>query len=627
MNKSFGKLKSRNPSHPLKDQALEGEQFASRAMAAFGLLLAAIFLLSLRYFYLQVISHDEFSTRSINNRVRIVPVAPNRGLIYDRRGRPIAQNLPAYRLELVPEKVDDLEKTILALGEIIEFPDDVLEKFQHARKQHRVFDGVPLKFSLSDEEVARFAVDRFRFPGVDIVPYLARHYPYRGLLTHVLGYVGRPDANDLRRVDAGNYRGTTHIGKVGIERYYEDRLHGVSGVEKIETNVQGRRLQVLDRQDPVHGDDLILSLDVLVQQAAWQALGERAGAVVAIDPKDGSILAMVSKPSFDANAFVQGISGPDYRAILNAPDRPLFNRALQGGYGPGSTIKPFIALAGLELGVVTPEKRVFSTGKFFLPGVQRPYHDWKPGGHGWVNIYGALEQSVNTYFYNLALDLGIDAMHDFLSGFGFGNKTGLDLLGENPGVLPSRQWKRGQFGQPWYPGETVIAGIGQGFIVSSPLQLATALATLVNGGARFAPRLLFASKSAGDGQAQRLKAPLVQQIPVDDPANWDIVREGMRRVVHGQKGTARAIKPESGYQIAGKSGTTQVVAQEDGTKQLATQTPRQLRHHALFIAYAPFNDPEIVVAVVVEHGGGGSKEAGPVARAVIDSWLNQEPLR
>jgi len=624
---NLGKLTSRNPSQPLKDQVLEGNLFASRAVTAFGLVLAAIFLLSLRYVYLQVISHDEFTTRSINNRVRIFPVAPNRGLIYDRRGRLVAQNLPAYRLELVPEKVDDLEVTILALGEIIEFPEDVLEKFQRARKQRRIFDSVPLKFNLSGEEVARFAVDRHRFPGVEVVPYLARHYPFGELLTHVLGYVGRPDESDLRRVDAGNYRGTTHIGKVGIERYYEDELHGVSGVEKIETNVQGRRLQVLDRQDPVHGDDLILSLDVLVQQAAWDALGEQAGAVVALDPKDGSVLAMVSKPSFDANAFVHGISGPDYRAILNAAGRPLYNRALQGGYGPGSTIKPFVALAGLELGVVTPDKRVFSSGKFFLPGVTRPYHDWKSGGHGWVNIYGALEQSVNTYFYQLALDMGIDNMHDFLSRFGFGERTGLDLLGENPGVLPSRQWKRGQFGQPWYPGETVIAGIGQGFIVTTPLQLATALAALVNGGARFAPRLLFASKSAGDEQAQRLKAPVVQQVPVADPANWDIVREGMRRVVHGQKGTARAIKPESGYQIAGKSGTAQVVAQESGEKQKASQTPRQLRHHALFIAYAPFTNPGIVVAVVIEHGGGGSKEAAPVARAVIDSWLNQEPLR
>jgi penicillin-binding protein 2 len=621
---NIGRLKAKGRGQVLKDQALESSLFASRAMTAFLLVLLAALMLSLRYFYLQVISHDEFSVRSASNRVRIVPVAPNRGLVYDRRGRPVAQNLPAYRLEVVPEKVENLDETLLALGEIIELPEDLLERFQSARKQHRDFDSVPLKFNLTEQEVARFSVDRHNLPGVEVVPYLSRYYPYGELLTHVMGYVGRLDEDDMERVDRGNYRGTTHIGKGGIERYYEDRLHGVSGVEKIETNAQGRRLQVLERQDPAHGDDLILSLDVQVQQAAWDALGDRAGAVVAIDPNDGSVLAMVSKPSFDANAFVHGISGPDYRAILNAPGRPLFNRALQGGYGPGSTIKPFVALAGLEQGVVKPEKQVFSTGQYFLPGQNRPYHDWKPGGHGWVDIQGALEQSVNTYFYQLARDMGIDKMHDYLSHFGLGEKTGLDLLGENAGVLPSRQWKRGQFGQPWYPGETIIAGIGQGFNVATPVQMANALSTLANGGTRFAPRLLFASKAAGDGQAEKITAPVLQQVPVQDPVNWDIVREGMRRVVHGERGTARAIKPKSGYQIAGKSGTAQVVAQADGEKQNASQTALHLRHHALFIAYAPFTRPGIVVAVVVEHGGGGSREAAPVARAVIDAWLNQE---
>lgn len=621
---NVGRLTSQGRGQVLKDQALEGRMFASRAMTAFLLVLLAVLMLCLRYFYLQVISHDEFSVRSASNRVRVVPVAPNRGLVYDRRGRPVAQNLPAYRLQVVPEKVENLDETMLELGKIIELPEDLLEKFRSSRKQHRVFDSVPLKFNLTEEEVARFSVDRHNLPGVEVVPYLSRYYPYGALLTHVLGYVGRLDEDDMERVDQGNYRGTTHIGKGGIERYYEDRLHGISGIEKIETNAQGRRLQVLERQDPAHGDDLILSLDVQVQQAAWDALGDRAGAVVAIDPNNGSVLAMVSKPSFDANAFVHGISGEDYRAILNAPGRPLFNRAIQGGYGPGSTIKPFVALAGLEQGVVTPEKRVFSTGQYFLPGQDRPYHDWKPGGHGWVDLQGALEQSVNTYFYQLARDMGIDRMHDYLSQFGLGEKTGLDLLGENSGLLPSRQWKRGQFGLPWYPGETIIAGIGQGFNVATPVQLANSLSTLANGGTRFAPRLLFASKSAGDRHAEKVTAPVMQQVPVRDPLNWDIVREGMRRVVHGERGTARAIKPESAYQIAGKSGTAQVVGQVGGEKQKASQTAEHLRHHALFIAYAPFTRPGIVVAVVVEHGGGGSKVAAPVARAVIDAWLNQE---
>jgi penicillin-binding protein 2 len=441
----------------------------------------------------------------------------------------------------------------------------------------------------------------------------------------VLGYVGRLDVDDLAEVDEDNYRGTTHIGKAGIEKYYETQLHGVNGVEKIETNVQGRVLKVLERENPVHGDDLILAIDVQVQQVAWDALGDRPGAVVAIDPRDGAVLALVSKPAFDPNLFVHGISGEDYQAILNAPGRPLFNRPLLGGYEPGSTLKPFIGLAGLELGVVNENKRVFSNGQFFLPGVSRPYRDWKKGGHGWVTMIEALEQSVNTYFYQLALDLGIDRMHDYLAQFGFGAPTGLDLLGEKAGVLPSREWKRAQFSAPWYPGETVIAGIGQGFNVATPVQLANAVATMANGGTRFEPRLLYAAKHAGNEQADKTQAPVAFQIPVVSAANWQLVQAGMRRVVHGERGTARAIKPESGsgFEIAGKSGTAQVAAQardEDMDETTATH----LRHHALFIAYAPFDHPTIAVAVVVEHGGGGSRQAAPVARAVIDAWLSQE---
>jgi penicillin-binding protein 2 len=608
---------------PLKDQVQEGRQFNARALTAFLIILAAIFLLSLRYIYLQVINYEEFTARSITNQVRIVPVAPNRGLIYDRRGRPIAENRPAYRLELVPEKVADVKQVIETLGLIVDLPDDAFEKFQDSKKRYRDFDSVPLKFNLTEEEVARFAVDRHQLTGVEIVPYLARYYPYGELLTHVLGYVGRLDVDDLNRVDKGNYRGTTHLGKSGIERYYEDELHGISGIEKIETNAQGRILKVLERENPVHGDDLILALDVQVQQAAWDALGDRPGAVVAIDPTDGSVLALVSKPAFDPNLFVHGISSQDYNAILAAPGRPLFNRSLLGGYEPGSTLKPFLGLGGLETGVVTAQDQVFSSGAYYLPGVSRPYRDWKKGGHGRVNLLEALEQSVNTYFYQLAYDMGIDRMHDYLDQFGFGKPTGLDLLGENSGVLPSRAWKRAQFAEPWYPGETIIAGIGQGFNVVTPVQLANAVATLSNGGTRYMPRLLYASKHAGNDQADKVHAPVEIQVPVSDQANWDLIHAGMRLVIHGAKGTARAIKPESGFEIAGKSGTSQVAAQAVD-EDMDDSTAAHLRHHALFIAYAPYVNPTIAVAVVVEHGGGGSREAAPVARAVIDAWLSQE---
>jgi penicillin-binding protein 2 len=609
---------------PLKDHVLEGRLFQTRAMFAFLLVLLAIILLGLRYVYLQVIRYEEFATRSTSNQVRIVPAPPNRGLIYDRRGRPIAENQPAYRLELVPEKVGNLRETIESLSQIIELPEDAYTTFEAARTRYRVFDSVPLKFNLSEEEVARFAVDRHRYDGVEVVPYLSRHYPYGELLTHVLGYVGRLDASDLSNVDDGNYRGTTHIGKVGVERYYEKQLHGVSGLEKLETNVQGRTLRVLERAAPIHGDDLILSLDVQVQQAAWDALGDRPGAVVAIDPNDGSVLALVSKPAFDPNLFVRGISSEDYREILAAPARPLFNRALLGGYEPGSTIKPFLGLAGLELGVIDVEDRVFSNGRFFLQGLDRPFRDWKRGGHGWVNIYGALEQSVNTYFYELALDLGIDRMHEYLAQFGFGQATGLDLQGENSGLLPSRAWKRGRYGLPWYPGETVIAGIGQGFNVVTPLQLANAAATLANGGTRFEPRLLYASKLAGEAGTQAIKesAPIALHVPVRAAANWEVIHEGMRQVVHGAQGTARAIRPEPPLVIAGKSGTAQVVGQAED-EDMDETTARHLRHHALFIAFAPYGQASIAVAAVVEHGGGGSRQAAPVARAVIDAWLEQ----
>jgi len=613
------------PLRPLKDPYLEAQLFRSRIVTGFALMMVVVIGLMARYFWLQVIKHEEFSTQSTNNQVKLVPVAPNRGLIYDRRGRPIAENLPAYRLELVPEKVEDEEETIARLGQLVELPEDVLERFNKDRKRYRSFEAVPLKFNLSEEEVARFAVDRHRYAGVDVVPYLSRHYPYKDLLTHVLGYVGRIDENDLAGIDPDDYRANSHIGKSGIEKQYEDRLHGRSGLETVETNVQGRVIQVLERQDPRHGDDLVLSLDIAVQQAAWEALGDRPGSVVAIKPDDGSVLAMVSKPGFDPNPFVYGISAAAYKAILEAPGRALFNRAIQGGFEPGSTLKPFVGLAALEKGVATPERRVFSSGKFFLPGVERPYRDWREGGHGWVNIETALEMSVNTYFYQLALELGIDGMHDFLQHFGFGQATGVDLPGESAGVLPSRDWKRGRYNQPWYPGETVIAGIGQGFNVVTPMQLAVALSTLVNNGRRFEPRLLYAAKQPTDEKAQKIMAPVADGIAVVNPVNWDAVRRGMRRVIHGSAGSARALLPLNGFEMAGKSGTAQVVKQSQDEDKQSADVAAHLRHHALFIAYAPYDRPSSVVAVVVEHGGGGSREAAPVAKSVIESWLAQEP--
>jgi len=613
----------------IKNERDERRLFKSRAWI--GLLIISLCMLALlgRYVWLQVYSYDNFSTRSESNRVSVRPVAPNRGVIYDRRGRVIAENRPAYRLEIIPEKVagktPGIEVLLDELSKIIVLSEDDRQGFHKARGHYRVFDSVPVKFNLNEREVARFAVNRHRFQGADVVPYLSRHYPYGELLTHVLGYIGRLDAEDIASVDEANYRGTRTIGKIGIEKIREKELHGLSGFERVETNVRGRVLKVLERHDAIPGTDLVLSIDVAVQRAAWDALGDRPGSVVAIDPLDGSVIALVSKPAYDPNAFVHGISQQAFRDILDAPGRPLFNRALKGGYEPGSTLKPFVALAGLELDLITPQTRVFSNGKFYIEGYDRPYRDWKDMGHGWVDLCSALEQSVNTYFYQLAMNLGIDRMHDYLSQFGFGSPTGIDVPGEGKGLLPSREWKRAVHELPWYPGETVIAGIGQGFNVVTPLQLANAVATLVNGGTRYSPRLVYATKPAGVERAKRLKAPVEMQVPVKDPQDWQAVLDGMDRVVNGSRGTARRIAVDAPYRIGGKTGTAQVYKLGKDKDYKNREVPEHLRDHALFIAFAPVDAPRIAIAVVVEHGGAGSKAAAPVARVTLDAWLAQEP--
>jgi len=612
----------------IKDEQEEQRLFSRRAKVGFAVIVLCIFALLGRYVWLQVFAFDSFATRSENNRVAVRPVVPNRGVIYDRRGRVIAENRPAYRLEIVPEKVsgkaEGLEALLNELSTLITLSEDDRKAFHKSRRSYRLFDSVPLKFNLDEKEVARFAVNRHRFQGADVVPYLSRYYPYGELLTHILGYTGRLDEDDISQVDAGNYRGTRTIGKIGIEKYRETELHGTSGFERVETNVRGRVLKVLERQDAIPGTDLVLSIDVAVQQAAWDALGDRPGSVVAIDPTDGSVIAMVSKPAYDPNAFVGGISQKAYNEILNAPGRPLFNRALNGSYEPGSTLKPFVGLAGLELGLVTPETRVFSNGKFYIEGYDRPYRDWKDTGHGWVTIRSALEQSVNTYFYQLAMNMGIDRMHDYLAQFGFGTATGIDVPGEGKGLLPSRDWKRGALSEPWYPGETVIAGIGQGFNVVTPLQLANAVSALVNGGTLYSPRLLYASKPAGVERAKRVNAPVVLQIPVQDRQDWQVVLDGMDDVVNGVRGTARRVAADTHFRTGGKTGTAQVyqlaATQRDKNKDVA----EHLRDHAWFIAFAPVDAPKIAISVVVEHGGGGSTAAAPVASATLDVWLDQE---
>lgn len=614
--------------HAIKDERDERRLFEVRAWVGFVCIVLLMLALLGRYVWLQVFAFDSYVTRSENNRVAVRPVVPNRGVIYDRRGRVIAENQPAYRLEIVPEKVpgklSGLEALLDELANLIDLSDDDRKAFHKSRGNYRSFDSVPLKFKLSESEVARFAVNRHRLQGVDVVPYLSRHYPHGELLAHILGYTGRLDEDDISAVDEGNYRGTRTIGKIGIEKFQEKELHGISGFERVETNVLGRVLKVLERKDAIPGMDLVLSIDVAVQQAAWEALGDRPGSVVAIDPADGSVIALVSKPAYDPNAFVGGISQKAYSEILNAPGRPLFNRALNGGYEPGSTLKPFVGLAGLEMDLVTAETRVFSNGNFYIQGYDRPYRDWRDGGHGWVDIRSALEQSVNTYFYQLAMNMGIDRMHDYLAQFGFGSVTGIDVPGEGKGLLPSRDWKRSALGEPWYPGETVIAGIGQGFNVVTPLQLANAVTALVNGGTRYAPRLLYAAKPAGAEKARRVSAPVELQIPVRDPQDWQTILEGMELVVNGTRGTARKVAVDAHFRTGGKTGTAQVYQLEARKEDNPDEVAEHLRDHAWFIAFAPVDAPRVAIAVVVEHGGGGSTAAAPVARVTLDAWLDQE---
>lgn len=593
------------------DSRLALAQVDRRFRFLVALMLVVLGLLGLRLGLLQLGDHEQYAAQADDNRISLNALPPNRGLILDRRGRVLAENLPAYRLVVVPERADDLDDTLARLADIVPVSADERRRFQQQRARSRPFESITLKSNLDQEEVARLAIHRHRLPGVDIEPYLTRHYPHGGLFAHLVGYVGRIDERDRRRLEADRYRATTHVGKTGIERQYESRLHGMSGFERVETNAQGRVLRVLERTDPQPGEDLRLNVDLDVQRAAYEALGEYAGAVVVLEVQTGRVVALVSKPGFDPNLFVHGISHADYDWLLAHHQRPLFNRVLSGGYEPGSTVKPFIALAGLDAGVVTPETEVFSTGQYRLPGHSRTYGDWKAGGHGRVDLELALAESVNVYFYRLAVELGIDRISRELALFGFGRSSGLDLPGENSGILPTRSWKRATFNQPWFPGETVITGIGQGFTVVTPVQLARATAALAGRGETAAPALV--------GQREP-----VQMVRHDD-AHWQAIHEGMEAVVHGASGTARAIGSRLNVRMAGKTGTSQVFGRpgedEEADDREQDELPEFLRNHALFTGFAPAEAPRLVVTVVAEHGGGGSSVAAPIAASVMNAAL------
>jgi len=591
------------------------------------IILAVLFILLLsggllaRMFWLQVVQYEHHSTLSENNRVHVQPIPPSRGRIYDRNGVVLAENRPSFSLNITRERVPDLDATVTLVKELLELGDEDIEQLKRRLDQRRrPFEAVPVMFNLTEDQIARIAVNQFRLPGIEVQASFVRHYPQAEHFAHAVGYVGRINEREMERIDRVAYAGTHYIGKTGVERFYEDLLHGKVGYEEVETNARGRVLRVLKRTEPESGKDLTLHLDSRLQAVAEEALGARRGAIVAIEPQTGGVLAYVSQPSFDPNLFVTGISHKDYGALRDSIDQPLFNRVLRGHYPPGSTIKQIVALAGLEYGVTTRTARVYDPGFYQLPNNSHKYRNWNRYGDGWVDMKLAMARSNDTYFYDLAHKLGIDRMHEFMSQFGLGSRVSLDMFEESAGLMPSREWKRASRRQPWYPGETLITGIGQGYMLTTPLQLAHSTALIANRGVWKRPRLL----AHADGVApQETDTP--PDVKLKNPDDWDFIIDTMEEVMHGERGTSRAAALGAPYRIAGKTGTAQVVAIAQGARYDSAALQERHRDHALYVGFAPADDPKIAVAVMVENGESGGRVAAPVARTLFDAWLLPEP--
>lgn len=601
----------------IRNNATEAAAFRTRALIGFGAVVIALGVLAGWYFKLQVIDHDIYAKRSEANRIKPRPVVPGRGLILDRKGRILADNEQAYRLEVTPEEAGDTRRLVSELSRIIALSPDDIARFDRERKAQRSFHAVTLKLRISEDEMARFALDRWRFPGVEVVPYLNRHYPYGDLFAHVVGYVGRTDESDVARY------GQAHLlypqtGRTGLERYYDEALRGRIGYEQVETNVEGRALRRLGLLPATAGADLRLSVDADLQQAMVLAFGGLHGSAVAVEPATGNILGMVSLPSFDPNLFVNGISHTDYRSLMDDPARPLFNRNVLGGGPPGSTIKPLVALAGVDSGLRTPESRVFSTGEFFIPGQRRGYRDAARGA-GWTDLRDSIARSINYYYYQLAYEMGIERFDQYMTRYGFGQPTGIDLLGENAGVVPSPRFKATRSREPWYAGETVIAGIGQGYWIATALQLARGTAAIANGGQLNPLHLANERRDGFDAQWRVVPRPAATSI-TDNPAHLRAVQEGMIQTVHGN-GSGRRMAIGADYRMAGKTGTAQRVSRRGSASMDPRSLPYHLRHQALFVGYAPAENPTIALAITVEHGGYGGSTAAPIARRIFDAWL------
>lgn len=612
----------------LRNHQRERHDFWERLGVLKGLVVACFLLLLGRFFYLQVWHHDHYHTLAENNRISLVPTLPNRGLIMDRNGVVLAHNYSAYTLEIIPARVQNLGRTLDELGKLVTITAADRRRFDRQREQGRRFESLLLRAHLNQDEVARVAVNRYRLPGVDVRSRLFRHYPNGKQAAHLLGYIGRINDADLGRLEArgelSSYKGTDHMGKAGLELFYERRLHGITGFRNVEVDAHGKAVRVLSSTVPVAGDDLMLSLDIRLQAIAEQAFGRRRGALVALDPQTGGVLAYVSQPSFDPNLFVDGIDSEHWQALNTSPDKPLINRPLRGIYPPGSTFKPFVALAGLAAGKRQPPFHIADPGFYMLPGNRHRYRDWKPEGHGLVDLQKAVTVSCDTFFYGLAHELGIERLTDFVSHFGFGRKTGIDLEGESSGLLPTPAWKQKRWKERWYPGETLITGIGQGYTLVTPMQLAQATAVLANRGVAVRPHLVSAIRLAGRGAPGPLAVHTTDRVSLN-PRHFEIVRQGMLDVTR-PGGTAASVGAGAPYTIAAKTGTAQVVGIRQGAKYNERALDERHRDHALFIAYAPAEQPRIALAVIVENGGHGGSAAGPIARQVMDyHLLGKEP--
>ena len=610
---------------PIRDKKAERNLFARRTLVAFIGVLTLTSVLFTNIYHLQIVNFDTYQTRSNGNRIKLLPVPPTRGLIYDRYGVLLAENLTFFGLYIVPEKTENLVQTFEELRYIVGLTDDDIENFQKERRRGTRYTSIMLKPNLTEEQIARFAVNQYQYPSLDVRPYFKRNYLYGDVMTHILGYVGKINDKDVEKLKKDekftNYAGSHDMGKLGVERYYEDQLHGTTGFEEVEINNRGKVIRKLREQPAIPGKSIHLTIDLALQRYITDLLAGQKGAVVVLDPKDSSVLAMVSTPSYDNNLFVDGISGADYKRLLEDPSRPLYSRATQGVYPPASTVKPFIAVAAQTEGVINQSTTIFDPGYWMLPNTTKRFRDWKKAGHGYTDLNKAITESSDTYFYQVAYNLGIDRLSGWMKRFGFGMPTGIEISEEATANMPSKEWKQKRYKRQWVQGDTISVGIGQGYWTATPLQVAKATAILVNNGKVNTPHLM---KSVEGAKVEPYQDPrLYDDISEPKQAYWDAAKRGMFNVVNSAAGTGRKAFVGANYHVAGKSGTAQVFSLKENQKYNAAGLKKELHDHAWFTAYAPYENPQIVVSIILENAGGGSSNAAPVVRQIMDYYLNK----